>query len=204
MTRERKGRSFPLALAVNTAGFLLGAAGGFLLAVWLEMRNWMSLNQVVAGYAIALEQGQGIASLPALLWDAGRWPLMAWLLGFTGLGLWMLPALFAARGFFFAFCVAGLSSAMEGGGLLLAILLYGWNGLFTIPIFFTLGAQSWEACRGLRGRLLPRPGERGPYSGAYWFKSLVGLGGVIVCALTELWLLPPILRALLPVLTGRS
>lgn len=193
-TIARPGAAAP---TINTAAFAAGALGGFLLCWWLLNGGYLAAERMLKGYALGLDAQAGTVSFWEVLWDVGRWPLLVWLLGSTALGRWMVPLVFATRGFFLSFAVAGLSMAAQGG-VLLAFCLFGLGALISLPVLFLLGSQSWSMAGQIRGRLFATLSD---YPGEYWLRSLIALGGVLACALVEYWWLPVILRRLAPLLT---
>lgn len=186
-----------VALAVNTAAFVLGALGGFCLAGWLSGRGWFSFGRWLESYAMGLSlvEGEGV-SFWAVLWDALRWPLLALGLGYTALGVWLLPAMFALRGFFLCFSVAALSGAGQGG-FWLALVLLGVGGLVKLPAFFFLGIHSWTQAVAQERQLLALPADWG---GRYLARSGLILGCVVGCAWIECLTMPSILKGLAPLL----
>lgn len=183
--------------AVNTAAFAAGALGGFLLCWWLFRRGYLAAEEMLKGYTLALDARADGVSFWETLWDIGRWPFLVWILGSTVMGRWMVPLVFAGRGFLLSFAVAGLSVAAHGG-VLLAFCLFGLSALVSLPVLFLLGSQSWEMAGRIRGRLFAAFGD---YPARYWKFSLIALGGVVICALAQYWWLPVILRRLTPLLT---
>lgn len=184
------------ALAVNTAAFLIGVLGGFLLCGQLLRTGRLATGQMLEGYLLALDAQRGRIGFGQALWDVARWPCLVWVLGATALGRWMIPASFAARGFFLSFSVAGLAGAAQGG-LLLALCLFGVNALVTLPVLFLLGTQGWEMAGRIRGRLFARPRE---FSRRYWLRSLIGFGSILLWALAEYLWMPGLLVRLAPLL----
>lgn len=192
-TGARPGAAAP---TINTAAFAAGALGGFLLCWWLLNTGHLAAERMLEGYTLALDAQAGTVGFWEVLWDVGRWPLLVWVLGATALGRWMVPLVFAARGFFLSFAVAGLSMAAQGG-VLLAFCLFGLGALISLPVLFLLGSQSWTMAGQIRGRLFATLRD---YPVEYWFRSLIALGGVLICALVEYWWLPAVLRRLAPLL----
>lgn len=182
--------------AVNAVAFAVGALCGFLFCRWLLSGGHLAAERMLTGYAPAVDARAGAVSFWETLWDVGRWPLLVWVLGSTALGRWMVPLAFGVRGFLLSFAVAGLSVANDGG-VLLAFCLFGLSALISLPVLFLLGSQSWEMAGKIHGRLFATLSD---YPKRYWIRSLVGLMGVLVCALAEYWWLPAVLRRLSPLL----
>lgn len=130
------------ALLVLGGAFLFGGIVGCLLAGSVGGGGIDSLSSYLQGYLSAVHSGQAVApGLLGLIWEQVRWPLFAVLLGLTALGLPGLPVLFAARGFFLAFSVGSFVRVFGPMGGIWAFPLFGLSGLFTIPVFFLLGAE---------------------------------------------------------------
>lgn len=197
MTKEKgRGKALLTALAVNAAAFALGSLCGFLLVGWFFRLGTLSFERWMEGYALGVSlHGLDGISFWAVLWDSLRWPLFVWLLGCTALGVWMVPVMFALRGFFLCFSVAGLAGAAKGG-FLLALILLGLGSLVSLCAFFLLGLYAWDLAREQRGRLLGLPLDRG-----YCLRGGLVLLALAPCALAKSWLLPALLRAMLPILT---
>lgn len=194
--RERAIQVDSVAPVVNVVAFTVGACGGFLLCWWLLNRGYLNAERMLAGYSVAVDARIGAVSLLESLWDVGRWPFLVWILGSTAMGRWMVPMVFAARGLFLSYAVAGLSVAAQGG-VVLAFCLFGLGALISLPVLFFLGSQSLEMAGRIRGRLFATIGD---YPKEYWLRSLLALGGIWACALVEYWCLPIILRRLAPLL----
>lgn len=201
MSRDKAGKSpLSVALMVNVAGFALGCLGGFLLAGWFSARGWLSFDRWMESYTLGLSlQGVNGISFWAVLWDCLRWPLFVWALGFTALGIWMVPVTFALRGLFLCFSVAGLAGAAQSG-FLLALILLGFGDLAGLCAFFLLGLYAWDLARGQQGRLLGAPRGQGR---PYCLRFGAVLLGLLAWSGLKYWLLPALLQGLLPILTPR-
>lgn len=188
MTKEKVVVGKALALCCGT--FALGGAVGFALAAWLDLGP-----DGLSGYALGFATQMKV-SFGEVFWNALRWPLFVWVLGFTAFGLWLTPVMFALRGFFLCFSVACLSGSAQGG-LLLAFALFGLDALVTLPVFFALGVEGWTRTAGQRERLWTRPGQM---PALFWRKSALALACVLCCSGVEYWLLPILLKTLAPLL----
>ena len=95
------------ALAVVSAAFCLGALAGMLLASQVGGGGQESLTAYLERYLAAAKLGAaGPPRVSAVLWETLRWPVSAFLLGFSALGVVGIPLLFAARGFLLSFAVS--------------------------------------------------------------------------------------------------
>ncbi len=183
-----------LPLAVS---FLVGTVAGCLLAGGVAEAENGTLAAYIEGYLSATRSGAlTVPTLFSVLWDTLRWPLLTWVLSFTALGIVGIPILFAARGFLLSFAVASFVRVLGGAGSILAVLLFGLTGLFTIPVLFVLGAQGLAACRALGARLL---GEKrrsaAPYGRAYFLRCGVCFAVLLLCVCLEQTVLPALLSA---------
>ncbi|MCM1297359.1 MAG: hypothetical protein NC311_17605 [Muribaculaceae bacterium] len=194
MTKE-KGIGSYRAIVVCGGAFLAGALGGGALAALMGTEDQAAFSDFFLGYRSALSGGLGLPSLGALLWSGVKWPVLAFFLGFTALGIIMLPFLFALRGFLLSYCIAGLVRAMEGQGALLALALFGFEAVFALPILFVLGIQSWDAARALKGHLFYTPKLKSPYVDGYWLRCLLCAILLVFGTLAENAALPSLLKA---------
>ncbi len=197
MTKEKGRGKVPVALAINSLAFALGSLGGFCLVRWLSGRGLLDLPGWLESFALGLTtEGAGDVSFLAVLWDAVRWPLFVLLLGCTALGVWMIPVMFALRGFCLCFTVSALAGAGQGG-FPLALVLLGLGGVVKLPAFFLLGVRGWGEAAAQRGRLLAPPGDWG---GRHLAQTGLILGCVAGCAWLEFWCVPVLLRWIAPLL----
>ena len=177
------------ALPVLGLALLLGGAAGILLAALAGGEGAGALSGYLADYLRLAGQGGASAGLWPLLWDHLRCLLAALILGTTALGAVGLPALFAVRGFFFAFSVGCFCRVFGGAGLLPAFALFGLSALLWMPALFLAGVPGLVRAR----RLMTGGGQGG--AGVSWARLALCGGLILAAVLTERWVAPVLLRA---------
>ncbi len=182
------------ALVVTATFFTLGGLLGCLAA----LRTAGSGAEAMGAYLeqfLTVAQAGGLEqpALPSLFWRALRWPLAAFLFGFSALGVLGLPLLNTLRGFFLAFSIAAFGCAYGRGGLAVAFLLLGLPGLAAIPAFLVLSTQSFSAAASLAGRAGGQGRREWPYHQDYFFRCGVCGVGVCLSLLLERYLVPVLL-----------
>ena len=156
-----------------------------------------SLAAYVEGFLRAAQAGEAAPpALAALVWETLRWPLLALLLGFTALGLLALPLLFAVRGFLLAFSIASFVRIFGGTGCLLALLVFGVGGAFSVPVLFVLGVQSFMTARTLAGRVWGESKAAPLYGRAYWLRCGGCAAALCVCMLLDGFAVPALVSGL--------
>lgn len=190
-------------LAVIAVSFLAGGLVGCLLVSLVGGSGQEALAGYMEGFLQAAQAGElTTPSLAALVWDTVRWPLLALLLGFTALGLLALPLLFVVRGFLLAFSIASFVRLFGGAGCLLALIVFGVGGAFSVPVLFVLGVQSLLAARVLAGRVWG-DGKAAPlYGRVYWLRCGWCAAALCVCMLLDGLAVPALVSGLAGALLG--
>lgn len=179
------------ALVVTAAFFALGVMAGCLLAFQVTANGADALSSFLDGFlALARDGGMAQPHLFDLLWRCLRWPLAAFLMGFSALGLLGVPVLSGLRGFFLAFSAASFARAYGRSGLMTAFLLVGIPAAVAIPAFFLLSVQSFSSACVLASRSSGQGKRDIPYRREYFFRC--GLCAVAFCVslLVECYLVP--------------
>ena len=199
-TRSKGGQpSFLPRLLFLAACFFGGVCLGQVLAGRVPDATGQELRRYLESY-LALEGG-GLT--PGDLWAAlvlyGRYPLLAFLLGFASIGVVLLPLTSAAFGFFLSFSVSCFTAAFGTDGVLLALGVFGLRCAVTLPCYFLLAVPAL----GTSGALASLSFGRGrrvaavTYGREYW-RRLAVCGAVLALALcVDLLCGPRILRFLL-------
>ena len=199
-TRSKGGQpSFLPRLLFLAACFFGGVCLGQVLAGRVPDETGRELSCYLKDY---LTLGDGGAT-PASLWAAvvlyGRYPLLAFLLGFASIGVLLLPLSAVAFGFFLSFSVSCFTAAFGADGVLLAIGVFGLRCAVTLPCYFWLAVPALGTSGALASLSFGR-GRRAAavtYGREHW-RRLAVCGAVLALALcVDLLCGPRILRFLL-------
>lgn len=150
MKRNKRGtdRRIPRIFGCVCLSFLVGTAGGALLANLLPAAEWERV-------AAVLGERQG-ASYAAVFWKYLKYDLLIWLGGWLRLGLVVSGATFLFRSVATGFTAAMLLTAYGVRGLLLAAATCLPQNLLLIPTYVLLGTAavyyllSWQEGEGKR------------------------------------------------------
>lgn len=176
------------ALVATAAFFTLGGLTGCLLAFRVSGMGVEAMTDYLDRFlTVAQVGGLDIPALPELLWRTLRWPLAAFLLGFSALGVLGIPLLCSMRGFFLAFSIASFAQAYGHSGLAVAFFLLGLPGLLSVPAFILLATQGFSSACGLTGRAGKREQS---FHREYFFRCGVCAAAVCASLLLEHYLVP--------------
>ena len=174
-------------LLVLAAGFLAGSAAGALAG----SAAFDLVPQLLA------EDGSvyGGGSYAALLLDCSAAHLLTLLFSTSVIGVLLIPAAMAMRGFTLACSAAWLAAAWPGDGWALALAVLALPALFTVPSLFVT-AQSGMACAlrllgAYTRRAPPMPRRRGDGRAAAVALMLLAAAGV------EYFIVPTLVRLIL-------
>ena len=149
------------ALLICGAFFLCGSVAGAYASG--HITDGSALSGYLAEYLLRLCEGRGNASLLAVLLGSVKYHVLAVLFGFSALGVVTVPCLAGLRGFFLSFSVAAVTRVYGASGIPVALALFGFSALFSLPCFFLLAVQSFRAAARLGEFVLhehPRPGAQ--------------------------------------------
>ena len=163
-------------LAVLSVCFGLGALGGFLFSA-LSGDSPELLDYLRQYFQSAGAGGGPELSLGAVIWDLIRWPLAAFLLGLTPVGVAGVPVLMGARGFLLAFAATTFTRLFHLPGLAAALAAFGVTVLVAVPVLFVVAE---DAVRQSLSRL---PGAASvPIPWSERIRALAPCAGLLVLA----------------------
>ena len=202
----KDGQSAPLPRLVLLALFFLG---GVLLGQVVSGRVPDATGDELGRYLTdylrldgGTERTTAAALSAALIYF--RYPLLAFLLGFTSLGVLLLPCATVAYGFFLSFSVCCFTAAFGSDGVLLALAVFGLRCAVTLPCYLLLAVPAWGPSATLASFSFGRGRRAAPvvYGRSCW----VRFGGVMAALLTgmcvDLFLSPWLLQLILERILG--
>ena len=142
------------------------------------------LREYLEGYLSLPEEKGFWETLPSALFLYFRYPLLAFLLGYLGAGVALLPLSAAAFGFSLSFSVCCFTAAFGGAGALLAMAVFGIRSLASVPGFFLLAVPALRSA-ALRSPLPFGRGKRVASAGndtGRW-KGLCAVSAALLAAL---------------------
>lgn len=175
-------------LLVLCTCFAAGIVGGFLFSCW--GRDDTELLECLSSYFEAAGRGAGTQpSLWLSVWDLIRWPLAAFLLGSTALGVVGVPVLLGIRGFLLSFAAATFVRMFGLSGLAASLTIFGVTALVAVPVLFVIASDAFRlALRRLSGERVPVWGLR--------TQTLALCAGILVLAVAlQQTLMPALLAA---------
>jgi len=144
---------------------------------------------------IQLEDGISYKALISAFVLYFRYPLIAVLLGFSSVGVILLPLVTVTFAFFLSFSVCCFTAVFGSNGVLLALAVFGIRCLITLPCYFLLAESAWETSAALALASFGRGRRAVPihYGRVYVIRfaicTAVLLAGVCLELFTSGWLL---------------
>lgn len=178
-----------------SAGVILGqvSAGRMPAAVGQELERYLSDYFSMDGR----EAGWEVWASTALVYF--RYPLLAFLLGFSSVGVVLLPVLSAACGFFLSFSVCCFTASFGSGGVLLSLAVFGLRCCVMLPCYFVLAVPSLRCSTALAALSFGQGKRALPvrYDGQWWFRLGAVAGALVLGMLADLFLTPGLLKLVL-------
>lgn len=201
----KDGQSAPLPRLVLLALFFLGGVLlGQVLAGRVPDTTGDELSRYLRDYVHLSGGGEqtAVQALPAAV-IYFRYPLLAFLLGFTSLGVLLLPCVTVAYGFFLSFSVCCFTAAFGADGVLLALAVFGLRCVVTLPCYLLLAVPAWGTSAALASLSFGRGRRTAPvtYDRSCWLRfggvTAALLAGICADLFLSPWLLQLILERIL-------
>ena len=191
---------FLLRLVILALFFSAGVVLGQVCSGRISASSAGELNRYLSGYfSLEGSQAPSARALVSALVIYFRYPLLAFFLGFTSLGVVLLPALTTAFGFFLSFSVCSFAAAYGRDGILLALAVFGIRCLITLPCYLVLAVPALEASVSLASMSFGRGRRMAPvvYRSADWLRLCVAVLFLLAGVVSELFLSPYLLQQVL-------
>ena len=200
LSAKKQEQGFLLRLALLALCFLAGVILGQVLAGRVPPEIGQELERYLTGYfSLDRKQSADQKVLLSTLMIYFRYPALAFLLGFSSIGIVLLPALSLAYGFFLSFSVCCFTASFGGGGVLLALAVFGLRCVVTLPCYFALAVPSLRNAVSLAALSVGRGRRVQPVQyGAVWWKRLGITAVILLCGvMADLFLSPAFLNLVL-------
>lgn len=195
--RQRTGAAaFPLSrLLFLAAFFMLGVFLGQVMALRVPSQTAAELKEYLSQFLLVEDLSMSGTVLSTLVLYF-RYPLLAVLLGFASIGVVLLPLTGFAFGFFLSFSVCCFTASFGYGGVMLALAVFGWRCVVTIPCFFLLAVPSFGASGALAGLSMGKGRRTTPvvYGRSWWFRVAVVTGVLLAGVCVDLMISPFLLH----------
>lgn len=191
----RKRRQWDLSFGMVTLGgfFFLGGVLGVLLASFATEEVRSSVQEYFMFYFTLAEQGEAVPDLWKTIFVNIKIPTLVFLLGFSFLGIVILPFLFLVEGFIFTFSVSIFCRFLGFSELFSAFILFCLPAFFWVPVLFLLGVQSFHSAM-----LLWKKGKREEaFSKSYFARAFLGMIGIFLVIMVEYFVTPFLIQMLL-------
>lgn len=134
-----------LSLLFLSVCFFFGIILGHGLSKLITVETTRQLNQYLLDYvSLELDSDIHIRMIVSSLVVYLRYPLLVFLLGFSSIGTGMIPLLTLVCGAFLSFSVSCLSAAFENSGIILALVIFGFRSLISLPCYFLIAVPAWR------------------------------------------------------------
>lgn len=174
--------------------FFLGGLIGFLAASLVSGEGDGSLAAFFQVYFLQVQQQGVTPNFLHSIWTNLKLPLYLFLCGFSLLGTFAVPLLFATEGFLFTFSISTLCRLLGVSGIVPSFFLFCLPAFLHTPILFFLGTQSFRSAQLLWQRIKPVE----IFSIRYFGKVGIGLFAVFLSILFDFFVTPILVEAVLP------
>ena len=186
--------SAPVAGNISLAIFLfLGLILGQVFARKLSGEIVYEVEAYLRNYMQVSSQGEHTGEIFfSTLFLYLRYPLLAFFLGFTPLGLILLPLTCVFFGCCLSFSACCFSAAFGAGGVLFALALFGLRCFITFPCYFLAAVpalgMSWELAAVSFGR--GRSAGLSSYGSVLWKRLGIVTAVLLISACVDFWISP--------------
>ena len=186
-----------MALAVCSGLFAVGIVLG-VASAYTSLED-ISESTFMQEYLQSLGLSFSSHDLFAILWEISKDILIAFICGFSFLGVLAIPILAVYRGFSLAFAFSALICSINSDGAIYAVLLFALRSLVIIPCFFLISTQSLCAAKDLAFVSIFHRQSNGNeiYNRRYFLKAGIVFSVLVIAGVFEKYVFQRILNILL-------
>ncbi len=182
-----KGRRDTYGFFVLSAFFFFGALLGAISANFVSMDNTRVLKELFINSGSLFYTNRGLQSVLLTVLSHN---IILIILGFAVFGFVLIPPLAGVRGFLLSFSAAALIRALGKGGVLTALARFGPSALISLPCFFILCFQSFNASCELTGKTLSGRSPGLIYDRNYFLRCAICIAALVLSAFIETYITP--------------
>jgi stage II sporulation protein M len=182
---------YKVILSAAALVFLIGVAAGALLAYRMDTGADSEINGLLSSYALHLQQGTASGTpLWQSLLNSYLFPVLAFLSGFTLLGVAAIPILLILRGFILAFVFTSFVSVFGINGIWLALGELGIQCFLSVPCLIILSIYSANTALRLLSMARGRVGGSPLFPRRLFIRFGICTAVLAICAVADTYLSP--------------
>lgn len=168
-------------------------AGALLGCMWASRLDAGALNDYLTDFCVSADGEVSLVSCAVLYYG---YVALAFLLGFSSVGVALIPALSTVMGFLSMYTITCFTGAFGRMGILLALGALAVRLLFTLPCFFAVASVAWAESGALAVLILGRGKRAAPvhYGREYFLLFLLCVVILTAGILCERFLTPVLFR----------
>lgn len=189
----------PLTMLLLSALLVLGVFCGYVFAGNCAVETDGELKRYFDGYfLLASQTGLSAAAVLRTLLCFFRAPLLAFLIGFSSIGVVLIPLLCGLEGFLFSFSLFSFAAALGKESFLLLVALFVLRMFFVLPCTLILSVSALDQARSLALFSIGSGKRVRPvcYGTDDWYRFGICCVCLLIGSVLELWLVPQFLSAL--------
>ena len=186
-------------LVICAVFFLCGCIVGTFASV--SAANTDSVKTYLSEFFLATQSEQNVTSgFLMFFWETCKYHFAVVFLGFSILGVVLLPVLSAYQGFVLTFAVSVIVRLYGTAGILPALIVFGVRMLISLPCFFVLASQAFTASGQIMQSTVFSIGQSMKVFGrTYWMRCVVCFLLLALLALFDTYLTRHIVELVSPI-----
>ena len=144
--KKETSRPLNVAILIVMCVFLCGIIAGAVTSAYIDAETARGLTQSIThGYMPENDQIRANSFKWEIIWDVYKYPFISFVLGFSLLGVALIPIAVAVRGFFISYSVGAMVQIFGLRGVILSFAISGIDLLVSVPCLILLSVQGMSA-----------------------------------------------------------